>query len=193
MRMSVWDGRTGTSPTAGPGPATKDWHAVEILAADRVLHQAPGWKKDAGDRSALAIGGRDLPTKRNKAIDRRVYASMPADEWLDSRQNALKPAGTILTRIEDAAARCSGGIFLFTKDDKLEPDDGKLQAAPRDNVVFEAGYFVHAKDKERVLIIREDGAKMPANLGGDIYLSLTDRSNIAPIEGPLRQFLEQQL
>ncbi|WP_447603718.1 TIR domain-containing protein [Nitrospira sp. Nam80] len=35
-------------------------------------------------------------------------------------------------------------------------------------VVFEAGYFASAKGKKRVLIIRQSGTKMPADLGGDI-------------------------
>jgi predicted nucleotide-binding protein len=56
-------------------------------------------------------------------------------------------------------------------------------------VVFEAGFFAHAKGKERVLIIRERGSKMPADLGGDIYASLTDRSNITPIKPVLRKFV----
>lgn len=59
------------------------------------------------------------------------------------------------------------GIFLFTKDNPLVGID-ENQASPRDNVVFEAGYFMHAKGKERTLIIREEGTKMPADLGGNI-------------------------
>src|SRR5262249_32833726 len=72
---------------------------------------------------------------------------------------------SILDEIENAAIRCSGGIFLFTKDDELQSGD-TIQAAPRDNVVFEAGYFIRSRGKERVLIIREAGAKMPADMGG---------------------------
>jgi len=34
-------------------------------------------------------------------------------------------------------------------------------AVPRDNVIFEAGYFAHSKGHERVLVIRGQGAKMP--------------------------------
>ena len=53
-------------------------------------------------------------------------------------------------------------------------------AVPRDNVVFEAGYFIGLKGKRNVLIVREAGSKMPADLGGDIYASLTDRTDIRP-------------
>ena len=58
---------------------------------------------------------------------------------------------------------------------------------PRDNVVFEAGYFIAAKGKDRVLVVHEDGAKMPADLGGDIYASLPDRDHIGPILDSLRR------
>ena len=70
--------------------------------------------------------------------------------------------------------------------DKGEGD----KAAPRDNVVFEAGYFAHAKGHRRVLIVLEDGAKMPADLGGAIYASLADRSNIDPIATQLESFIK---
>jgi predicted nucleotide-binding protein len=59
-------------------------------------------------------------------------------------------------------------------------------AVSRDNVIFEAGYFANSKRKDRVLIIREDGAKMPADLGGNIYVHLSDRDRTASIEGALR-------
>ncbi len=40
-----------------------------------------------------------------------------------------------------------------------------------------------------MLIIRETGSKMPADLGGDIYASLDDRTSIEPIERSLEAFL----
>ena len=103
----------------------------------------------------------------------------------------FQSGGTILYEIEKACRECLCGIFLFTKDDSLEGDANN--AAPRDNVVFEAGYFMHAKGKERVLIIREDDAKMPADLGGNIYISLKDRNDISTIHTQLRNFLEERL
>lgn len=63
----------------------------------------------------------------------------------------------------------------------------------RDNVVFEAGYFAQAKGKDRVRSVREQGAKMPADLGGDIYANLTDRANIASIKPVLKRFVEKNL
>jgi hypothetical protein len=97
---------------------------------------------------------------------------------------------TIYEQIEEAARVCACGIFLFTTDDPLE---GKEGAAPRDNVVFEAGFFFRANGRERVAVIREDGAKMPADLGGNVYIDLKDRGDIAPIHWQLQRFLQRAL
>jgi len=98
---------------------------------------------------------------------------------------------TILEQVEDAARRTSGGVFLFTRDDVFEGEDEK--AAPRDNVIFEAGFFIRSKGHERVLIVRENGAKMPADLGGVIYEPLADSEDVRDLEGRLRLFLETSI
>ncbi len=82
-----------------------------------------------------------------------------------------------------------GGIFLFTKDDEIN-SGGQQRAAPRDNVIFEAGYFMNTKGRERTLLICEDGVKIPADVGGNIYLSLKDRHDISTIENDLRRFID---
>jgi predicted nucleotide-binding protein len=107
--------------------------------------------------------------------------------------NSDFPAGgNILDEIERACSLCSAGIFLFTKDDELQKPQGD-HAAPRDNVVFEAGYFTESKGRERILIIREVGAKMPAGIGGNIYLSLKSKKDISPIETQPLSFVVKSL
>jgi hypothetical protein len=103
----------------------------------------------------------------------------------------FRPGQTILEEIEAADKQCTVGIFLFTKDDQLAGIEA--YAAPRDNVIFEAGYFTRSKGKDHVLIIREEGAKMPADWGGVIYVPLKDRTDISPIESRIRTFLDAQL
>jgi len=98
---------------------------------------------------------------------------------------------TILEQVEDAARRTSGGVFLFTRDDQFRGKGKK--AAPRDNVIFEAGFFMRSKGHRRVLIIREEGAKMPADLGGLIYEPLDAGENVQVLEKRLRLFLEASI
>ena len=51
---------------------------------------------------------------------------------------------------------------------------------------------MNAKGPERCLIIREGNAKMPADLGGAIYLQLKTL-DVAPIESALERFLTVNL
>jgi predicted nucleotide-binding protein len=55
------------------------------------------------------------------------------------------------------------------------------------------GLFMEGKGRERVLVVREEGAKMPADIGGGIYLSLKDRNDIAPIQMRLLDFVERRI
>jgi Predicted nucleotide-binding protein containing TIR-like domain len=79
----------------------------------------------------------------------------------------------------------------LSEDDPLEGTSGG--AAPRDNVVFEAGYFMSAKGPERCLIVRHGEAKMPADVGGAIYVPLSKTADVSSIEGRLSDFVAQNL
>jgi hypothetical protein len=129
-------------------------------------------------------------------------AQATADAMIKYLQNVLKvslmdwavdfdPGPSILFRVSEAAERCHSGVFLFTKDEA--PAGAQEKATPRDNVVLEAGYFLHAKGPERVLIVLEQGTKLPADLGGNIYANLTNRNTIDSIHEPLRKFCDAAL
>ena len=141
------------------------------------------WESELKQRRDVFLGY----SGRSKVLAARIhrYFRRLGVTLLDWNQD-FAPADSILERIRQASARCSAGVFLFTSDDHLA--GGEM--APRDNVVLEAGFFMHAKGRGRVLIVREGRSKMPADLGGDIYAPLTDRSNISPIKPVLRKFVE---
>jgi predicted nucleotide-binding protein len=103
------------------------------------------------------------------------------------------PTGNvILAEIQGAAEFNKYGVFLFTRDDKVK-SGSKTYMVPRDNVVFEAGYFISAHGPERTLIIVEDGTKVPADYGGYIYASLKDRNDISSIKDQLRNTFKEDL
>jgi len=81
------------------------------------------------------------------------------------------------------------GVFLFMADDELTAGT----KAPRDNVVYEAGYFAGAKGGKSAVIVMEEGAKVPSNLGGILYLKLGKCRDITPIKASLRERLESML
>ncbi|HEX9734247.1 MAG TPA: nucleotide-binding protein [Thermoanaerobaculia bacterium] len=154
------------------------------------------WKALLAERRDVFLGYCSRSAATAGAI-KRYLLSLGARvlDW----QTDFIPGRTIIDQIEQAAARSIGGIFLFTKDDDLVDsgqadndlvDSGQAdKAVPRDNVVFEAGYFSGLKGKRNVLIVREEGSKMPADLSGDIYALLSDKTKIAPIERAIEAFM----
>jgi len=159
---------------------------VEWLHTDLFLVPFEYWKRELAARADLFLGYSSASKEAARAV--KEYLQTLGVRVLDWQTDFI-PGRTILEQIEQAAARSIGGVFLFTKDDDLADANGTKQGVPRDNVVFEAGYFVGLKGKHNVLIVRETGSKLPADLGGDIYASLTDRADTTPIRPMLSAFV----
>ena len=167
-------------------PAEAD---VSWLSSEAFTHRFSVWQDQVTERSDVFLGY----SSKARSTATAIHLFLKERLGLNVRNWELDFAagGTILDEIENASRLCSGGIFLFTKDDVMAGDE--MRAAPRDNVVFEAGYFAAAKGRDRVLIIREEGAKMPADLGGNIYLTLPDKEDTRSIESGIRDFVERRL
>lgn len=164
--------------------ATTDW-----LEKDAFRQRFGVWSDQVAERSDIFLGYSSKARSTAQAV--HLFLTERLGLRVRNWEIDFAAAGIIIDEIETASRLCSGGIFLFTKDDILEGNE--MKAAPRDNVVFEAGYFAASKGRDRVLIIREEGAKMPADLGGNIYLSLADRNDIRPVESAIRDFVERRL
>ena len=146
------------------------------------------WANQLGERRDIFLGycGTSSETAKKIKAFLKKQIGVTVLDW----RTDFSPGLTILEQIQDAAHRCSAGIFLFTQDDQLASTSSTpAKAVPRDNVVFEAGYFTSVKDRHNVLIVVESGAKIPADLGGKVYASLKERSNISSIEQSLRKFV----
>lgn len=150
------------------------------------------WLDQVTERYDLFLGYCSKSERTARAVRRFLEDKLELRvlDW----QTDFSAGSSILEEIVRAARICTGGLFLFTKDDKFPEKRSKPGgAAPRDNVVFEAGYFAGARGRDRVLIILEKGAKLPADLGGSIYLPLDSRSNIKPILPAIRSFVDRRL
>ena len=161
----------------------------------------PGWLGSEAFKSKLSSWIQDVKSHSNVFFGYCSQAKPTADALLNYLRHDLgvpvidwsmdfRSGNTIMSEIQEAIRMSRAGIFLFTRDDLLE--DPKL-AVPRDNVVFEAGYCLHAKGVQRTLIIVEQGTKVPADLGGSIYIPLARRDDISTIETSLRRALERNL
>jgi hypothetical protein len=167
----------------GEFPADAD---VEWLHSNEFLVPFGYWRDQLQARRDVFLGY--CSSSAATAADIKQYLQSLGAHVLDWQTDFI-PGRTIIDQIAHAAARSIGGIFLFTKDDDLADRTGADTSAPRDNVVFEAGYFIGLKGKHNVLIVREAGSRMPADLGGDIYAFLADKKDITPIERALAGFM----
>jgi hypothetical protein len=182
LRRVVFDQSYGVYMKFFPANADRTWLNTKDFQV--TFHY---WKNELSKRRDVFLGysGSSKGTAQNLKRLLEKEMNVTVLDW----KTDFSPSRFILQQIEEAAALCSAGIFLFTKDDPVTNETQTYKAVPRDNVVFEAGYFIHAKGKEHVLIVLENGAKMPADLGGDIYAPLDDKSDIEPIEDTVRRFI----
>lgn len=177
-RGVVWTGG-GRTVTYIPENATADW-----IANPEFLKRFGAWQREMELRRDVFLGY--CSTSVGTAAQIQLHLErMGATVWNYAMD--FRSGRSILNEIEEARAKCFCGIFLFSESDSME--GGKV-AAPRDNVVFEAGYFMSSKGSERCLIIREGEAKMPADLGGAIYVSLPKDARVDSIDARLRAFIE---
>lgn len=81
---------------------------------------------------------------------------------------------TIIEKFEENSD-VSGAICLFTADDLgRAKDNSNEQPRARQNVVFEAGYFMGKLGRSRVVIIAESGIELPSDMRGIVY---TNKNN----------------
>ena len=159
------------------------------LATEQFTGMFDQWAEQVRERSRVFLGYSSAAQGTADALIKFLGRSLEVDvlDWATD----FGTGGTIMQETTDAIRSCRAGLFLFTKDDPLEGEE--TMAAPRDNVVLEAGFCIATRGSRRTVIIREHGAKMPVDLGGIIYLGLGDRNDISSIQEPLRRALEKNL
>jgi len=181
-RGVVWTGG-GKTITSLPEDADESWRK-----SDEFTKRFKAWLRELGARKDVFLGYCSKSAGTAAQIQLRLEkCGASVLNWAMD----FRAGGSILDEIENARAACSCGVFLFSEDDPLKGTaDG---AAPRDNVVFEAGYFMSSKGSERCLIVRHGEAKMPADVGGSIYVHLAKTADVGSIEGRLSDFLTRNL
>jgi len=179
----VFDQHARLNTVSIPAQEDDSW-----LQTEAFLGPFQNWKRDIEERRDVFLGYCSRSAGTAAEIQRRLerLGASVLNYAMD-----FTAGSSILAEIESARVRCSCGVFLFSEDDPLEGTSGG--AAPRDNVVFEAGYFMSAKGPERCLIVRRGEAKMPADVGGAIYVPLSKTDDVSSIEGRLSDFVAQNL
>ena len=118
------------------------------------------------ERRVFIVHGRDDSIK--DAVARFVEKQKLDAIILNEQPNKGK---TIIEKIE-SFSNVKVAICLFSADDtgRLKTDTTESLRA-RQNVVFEAGYFIGKLGREHVITIVENGVEIPSDLQGIVYTS----------------------
>jgi len=170
-------------PSKPPRSLREDWLQSSDFEAD-----FSKWLQDVNNHRHVFLGYSSEAEPVARSIS--VYLTGMGVDLLDWHQ--FKTGGFILQRVEEAARSTTCGIFLFTASDQLARKTG-VRKVPRDNVIFELGYFAGKKGKERTLVIVEEGTEVPTDLGGYIHVPLPRGRDTAAIETRLAKFINDNL
>lgn len=75
---------------------------------------------------------------------------------------------TVLEKFAMYARKSSKAIIFMTEDDKIINKDKEYYQA-RPNVFLELGYFLAIMEPQDIIIVRENEARIPSDIGGVIY------------------------
>jgi predicted nucleotide-binding protein len=120
-----------------------------------------------------------------------ISVSFPEARIIDWKWD-FRTGQTLIEELERVSNSVAAAVFLVTKDDLLQASDAAQIAIPRDNILFEIGYFAARLGRHRTILIVEVGAKMPSDLGGVLFIPLNKRDETKTIETQLYRVLKMQ-
>jgi predicted nucleotide-binding protein len=90
---------------------------------------------------------------------------------LDEQHNAGK---TVIEKFEDNTD-VTFALVLLTEDDVGGKRADDLRPRPRQNVIFELGFFIGRLKRERVCALRRGDVELPSDISGMVWLSFDGR------------------
>ena len=184
------------------GASLQLWRALHMLDQKRLTEDFRRlsermWHDDLID-VAFRFGGLDRTRVFLGSCGKAHNIASKIKEYVESLgfnvifwKTDFEPGRVILDEICEASFSCKYAIFLLTPDDQIAGE--QVRWVPRDNVVFEVGYFINALGVKRTLVIVREGTKVLADYGGHIYVSLPDKPGISSIKAELRKLLSSDL
>lgn len=141
----------------------------------------------------LFLGSSGKQAKLLAALTRGLEDVAHVEPWTTS----FSPGTTTLERLIELTREVDFAAFIFAHDDwtsaPAEHENG--QAAPRDNVVFEAGLFGGVLGMRRTFILHARGSKLPTDLLGLTcvrYEDVITPAETRNINQKLRQAIENE-
>ncbi len=111
----------------------------------------------------IFLGSSGKQAKLLQAITRGLADVADVEPWTTT----FNPGRSTLDRLVELSQEVDFAAFVFAQDDWTATDASPSgEAAPRDNVVFEAGLFGGALGIRRTFILHANGSKLPTDLLG---------------------------
>jgi hypothetical protein len=136
------------------------------------------------DKPRIFLGSSAAQTKLLQSLTRGLEDIAQVEPWTAS----FNPGTTTLGRLLELTREVDFAAFVFARDDwtvkgaaAAAGDPG--QAAPRDNVVFEAGLFGGVLGMRRTFILHASGAKLPTDLLGLTCIRYAEELTVAEMKG----------
>ena len=121
------------------------------------------------DKPRIFLGSSATQTKLLQSLTRGLEDIARVEPWTAS----FNPGTSTLERLLELTRQVDFAAFVFARDDwtiksaaAADQATAAGQAAPRDNVVFEAGLFGGVLGMRRTFILHANGAKLPTDLLG---------------------------
>jgi hypothetical protein len=150
------------------------------------------------DKPRMFLGSSGKQEKLLQALTRGLTDIAHVEPWTTS----FNPGTSTLERLLELTREVDFAAFIFAQDDwtasnqSTSPEPGSSQAAPRDNVVFEAGLFGGVLGMRRTFILHANGAKLPTDLLGLTCVRYADAltpSEMKTVNQKIRSAIENEL
>ena len=133
------------------------------------------WSAEILNRRDVFFGYSSAASKLAQNIKRYLESTgLKILDWSDD----FRKSHTILEEVQNAARDCRCGLFLLTADHRLAWSRTYI---PNDNVLLETGFFLNSAGRTRTTIVKEPHAKIPSDLDGIIYQTISSRTNWKPV------------
>jgi hypothetical protein len=142
----------------------------------------------------IFLGSSGKQAKLVQALMRGLADVADVEPWTA----VFNPGVSTLDRLVELTGEVDFAAFVFAQDDwTSNPSDPAAtgQAAPRDNVVFEAGLFGGALGMRRTFILHAKGAKLPTDLLGMTavrYPEALTTADMRAVNQKLRKAIEDE-
>src|SRR3954466_5603836 len=147
------------------------------------------------EKPRIFLGSSGKQAKLLQALTRGLEDVAHVEPWTTS----FNPGTTTLERLLELTREVDFAAFVFARDDwttKTDADSPQSgQAAPRDNVVFEAGLFGGVLGMRRTFILHAEGAKLPTDFLGLTcvwYGEATSVAEIKAVNQKIRKAIEDE-